>query len=292
MPSSSITFLRSSLAVGAELLVQGEAVVVDVGDDDVARPVVAADGGSHAADGAGSGDEHVLAHHVEGERGVRGVAVGVEDRGDVVRDRGVDSPYVGGRDGNVLGEAAGAVDADSHRVGAEVALARFAGAALAADDVPLGRHALADLPADDFLAELHDLADELVADGHGCLDRALGPGVPFVDVDIGAADGGFLYLDKNVLGPYRGHGDVVHPNTRLGSQLDEGFHEVLLFAESITLKARAGKDCIVAHSLLMMPICPSYSVFLIRKPRCIVASTSFVILRKNCAARRNAAAAT
>jgi hypothetical protein len=37
--------------------------------------------------GPGAGDEHVLADEVEGERGVRGVAEGVEERRDLVGDR-------------------------------------------------------------------------------------------------------------------------------------------------------------------------------------------------------------
>ena len=61
-----------------------EAVVVDVGDDDVARADVARDGDRHDADGSRAGDQHVLADHVEGERGVRGVAERVEDGGDLV----------------------------------------------------------------------------------------------------------------------------------------------------------------------------------------------------------------
>jgi hypothetical protein len=55
-----------------------EAVVVHVGDDHVARAAVTRNGHGHDADGAGAGDEHVLADHIEGERGVRGVAERIE----------------------------------------------------------------------------------------------------------------------------------------------------------------------------------------------------------------------
>ena len=70
----------------AHLARQVETVVVDVRDDDVACADEARDGGRHDPDRPGAGDEHVLAHQVEGERGVRGIAEGIEDRGDLVAD--------------------------------------------------------------------------------------------------------------------------------------------------------------------------------------------------------------
>ena len=45
-------------------------------------------GGGHDADGAGAGDEDVFAEHGEGQRGVDGVAEGIEDGGDFAVDAG------------------------------------------------------------------------------------------------------------------------------------------------------------------------------------------------------------
>ncbi len=208
----------------AEFAREAEAPVVDVGEDDVARAVVAGDGGGHDADGASSGDEDVLSDDVVGEGGVGGVAVGVEDGGDVVGHGGVDFPDVGGGDGDVFGEAAVAVDADAFGVGAEVAFAGLAGAAFAADDVAFGGDALADFPAFDVFADFDDFADEFVADGHGGFDGTLGPVVPKVDVDVGAADGGLFDFDEYIRQPDFGHGDVGHPDAFFGGFLDEGFH--------------------------------------------------------------------
>ena len=83
-----------------------EPVLVDVGDHDVARAGVAHDGGRHDADGAGAGDQHVLAEHRETERGVHGVAEGIEDGGDVEIDAGGVAPDVGHGQRDVLGERA------------------------------------------------------------------------------------------------------------------------------------------------------------------------------------------
>ena len=124
-----------------------EPVVVDVGDDDVARADVAGDRRRHDADRAGAGDQHVLADQVERQRGVRRVAEGIEDRrelvGDVVRDlEGVER----GDDADTR-RSARAVDADADGVAAEVAPAGAAVAAVAAGDVALAGDAVADLEA-------------------------------------------------------------------------------------------------------------------------------------------------
>ena len=124
---------------------QLQAVVVDVGDHDVARADEARDRGRHDADRAGAGDQHVLADQVEGQRGVGGVAERIEDRGDVVADRVGQLEGVVGGDRQVLGERPGTIDADADRVAAQVPPAGAAVAAVAAGDVALARDAVADL---------------------------------------------------------------------------------------------------------------------------------------------------
>ena len=156
----------------------------------MARADALGDGHGHDADGAGAGDQHVLAHHVEGERGVRGVAERIEDAGDVVGDRVRQLERVAGGDRQVLGETALAVHAHAHGVAAQVAPAGAAVAAVAAGDVAFARDAVADREAAHFAAHVDDAAEVLVADGHGHRDGLLRPGVPVVDVHVGAADRG------------------------------------------------------------------------------------------------------
>ena len=72
----------------------------------MARADMAGDGGGHDADGAGAGDQHILAHQVEGERGVDGVAEGIEDRADLVVDRVGQGDDVEGGQAQVFGEGA------------------------------------------------------------------------------------------------------------------------------------------------------------------------------------------
>ena len=97
---------------------------------------------------------------------------------------------VEGRDDEVFGEAALAVHADADRVAAQVAAAGAAVAAITAGDVAFAGDAVADLEALHLAADLDDLADVLVADGHRHGIVLLRPLVPDVDVHVGAADRG------------------------------------------------------------------------------------------------------
>ena len=104
MPSSRFTSASDSRgdidgAGGAELRRQFESLGIDVGDHDVAGAGEAADGGGHAADRAGAGDQDVLGDEVPGQRGVDGVAERVEDRDDLLGDARVDLVDVAVGDG-------------------------------------------------------------------------------------------------------------------------------------------------------------------------------------------------
>ena len=213
-----------------------EPVRVEVGDDDVARARVPHDRGRHAADRAGTGDEHVLAEDRERERGVHGVAERVEDRGDVVVDARPVVPDVRHRQRDVLGERAGPLDAEADRVGAQVAPAGHAVAAAAADDVPLAADEVAGREVADVRADLDDLADELVADHERHRDRLLRPRVPAVDVEVGAADARRADPDQDVVDPDLGLGDVLEPEPRLGLALDERLHGGESYAAQVRWK--------------------------------------------------------
>src|SRR5690606_11177190 len=137
-----------------------------------------------------------------------------------VRDR----PQVGGRHHDVLGEGAVAVHADAHRVRAQVGAAAAAVAAVAADDVAFGRDALADAVAGHARAHFDHAADELVADHQAGLDGALAPFVPQVDVQVGAADGGLLDLDQDLVGTRLRDRHLLHPDAPGGFALDQRLH--------------------------------------------------------------------
>ena len=133
-------------------------------------------------------------------------------------------PDVGHRQRDVLGERARPLHAEPDRVRAEVPPAGHAVAAAAADDVPLAADDVARVEVAHVRADLDDLADELVPDHERHRDRLLRPGVPRVDVQVGAADAGLAHADQDVVDPDLRLGHVLEPEPRLGLRFDERFH--------------------------------------------------------------------
>ncbi len=203
---------------------QLEAVGVDVGDDHVAGAHVPSDRHGHHADRPGAGDQDVLADHVEAQRRVRGVAVRVEDRGDLVGDGRGHPEEVARRQGEVLGEGAGAADADADGLLAQVPLPGPAAPAVPADDAPLAGDPLTDLVAGDRRTEGGDPPDVLVAHVHPQGDVLLRPVVPVPDVHVGAADRRLDDPDEHVVGSDPGNRDLLHPQPHLGPGLHERAH--------------------------------------------------------------------
>ncbi len=208
----------------AHLLRQAEPVVIDVRDDHVARADVLRNGDGHDADRAGAGDEHVLAHHVEGEGGVRGIAKGIQDAGDVVGDRIGQLERIARGDDQVFGEATLPVDAHAHGVAAQVATAGATIATVTAGDVAFARDPIAHREPTHFAAHVDDAAEVLVPNGHGHGNGLLRPGIPVVDVHVGAADGGLGDLDEHVVRTDLRDVDVPHPDAGFRLAFYKCFH--------------------------------------------------------------------
>src|SRR6202040_1265620 len=181
-----------------------EPVVVDVGDHHIPRADVARDRRRHDADRSGAGNEHVLADKVERQGGVRCVAEGIEDRCQIVGNIVRNLECVEGRDHQILGEGAFAVDPDTDRVWTQVPPPGAAIGAEPAGDVPFAGDAVADLESADFLAHLDDAPDVFVADVHRYRNGFLRPLVPFPDVHVGAAYCGLAYTNQDVVVAYFG----------------------------------------------------------------------------------------
>src|SRR3546814_11424120 len=88
----------------------------------------------------------------------------------------------------------------------------------------LGRDALADRVAVHAGADFDDAADEFMADHQPGLDRSLAPLVPQVDVQVGAADGGLLELDQDLVRARLRDRDLFHPDALGRFALDQRFH--------------------------------------------------------------------
>ena len=123
-----------------------------------------------------------------------------------------------------LGEGTGAVDADSFGVGAKVAAAGEAVAAAAANEVTFRGDVVPDLEVRDPGPKFLDVSAELVTHGHGDRDGALGPGIPVVDVEVGATDGGFADADEDIHRSRFGPWDLFHPKSGFVLRLDQCTH--------------------------------------------------------------------
>ena len=174
---------------GAELLREGEAALVDVGDDDGLGAGGLDAGEGDEADGAGAADEHAVAegdvgalHAGESDaEGLEESAVFVGHVADLVAP-----------DGGVVDIAAQeasdgwrAAELDAH---AAVVLASEAGLALAADDVGLDGDAVADAVCGDGGVFGDDDAGGFVAQDVSVVDDHGADGAMFPEVDIGAGE--------------------------------------------------------------------------------------------------------
>ena len=209
---------------GPQLPGQAQPIIVQIGNHDKASAGVSGDGRGHDADGAGAGDQHVLPQHGEGQRRVHRVAERVEDRLHVARNVRIVYPHVGHRQGEVFRESAGPVDADPLRVLAEMPPARQAVAAAAAHHVPFAADDVADVEVLDVRAGLGNRTDEFMADDHRHGDGLLRPGIPLVNVHVGAADSGPVHADENVVDPDRRPGGFLQPQTGFGFAFDQRLH--------------------------------------------------------------------
>ena len=99
-------------------------------------------------------------------------------------------------------------------------------AAASADDVAFAADDFAGKEVVHIFAGGDDLADEFMADDHRHGDGLLRPRVPFVDVQVGAADAGLEHFDEHVVEPAFRVGDILQPEAAFGFGFDEGFHGV------------------------------------------------------------------
>lgn len=173
---------------------------ISVAEQEMPGPGGAGYADGHEADDAHAIDEHRPAADAGGHDGVHGVAQGIEDGGDLVGNVAVNRPDIALWQREVLGKTAIAVDADNVHFFADVAVAGAAGFAGAAADVALAADAVADAGSQHGRAQRLDDADEFVAGGDADGDAAGAPGVPFIDVAVGAADAGVGDADEHVAG--------------------------------------------------------------------------------------------
>ncbi len=119
----------------SQLARQFQTVFVDICDNYVAGTDMATNRGGHNAYGAGSGDQHIFTDEIKRQRCVYRIAKGVEDSGQIVADIIGDLEGVEGRDHQIFGEGAFAVNPNPHCVTAQMSTATTAITAVTTGDM-------------------------------------------------------------------------------------------------------------------------------------------------------------
>ena len=143
---------------------------------------------------------------------------------DVERDVVVEVPDVRRRHRDVLGEAAITVDTDDLGVGTHVCVACAAEQTSPVDDVALGRDAIAFAHIGDKCADLHDVTSELMTNDEWRRASAACPSVPFVDVNVGAANPSATNANQDLVLTDLRLRDVSECESGPGGFLYERFH--------------------------------------------------------------------
>src|SRR5581483_5853009 len=107
---------------------------------------------------------------------------------------------------NIFGKRPRAVHTQALTVRTKMAPPSEAVAAAAAGYVAFTADQFAGMKIGDVRADRNDLADEFMADNHGHWNGRLGPRVPVINVEIGAANAGEQHADF----------DVINADLRLG----------------------------------------------------------------------------
>jgi hypothetical protein len=123
-----------------------------------------------------------------------------------------------------LREAAIAIDPDDLDLAADMPLPGPAKVAMAAADMTFTRHLFAPREGLDSFPDRFDHTHEFVPYDEGWMDAALGPFIPRVDMEIGAADTGFFDADQDVVSSARRPLNRFEPNAWSAVPLQEGGH--------------------------------------------------------------------
>jgi hypothetical protein len=148
----------------------------------------------------------------------------VVDAADVVGDRIIEVPHIRRRHRDELGEATIAVDADDPGVRTDVGVAGAAQQASPIDDVPLGGDSVSLLHVVHESPDLYDIAGELVSHHERWFASPLRPGVPLVDVNIGAAYTRASHPNENFVFTDCGLRAIFQFETGCRGFLDQRFH--------------------------------------------------------------------
>lgn len=162
------------------------------------------------ADGTCAGYEDIFCQQVKGQGGVGGVAKGIENGVQLLRNLGRAGDHVGGWNDQILRKCAVAVDADARGIFAQVPPAGAAVAAHTTDNVSLAGDQLTDVVPLDGGTHFHNFAHILMPGGGADTEGILRPLVPVPDMYVCAANGGLMDFNHDVIFAYGGNLYSLH----------------------------------------------------------------------------------
>ncbi len=136
-------------------------------------------------------------------------------------------PAVVLRNRDELRSRAGTIDANALCIWAKMSAPGQAIATVSTGDVSLAYHEITRCEAFNVIAHRIDNSHKFVTNYHRHGNRLLRPCVPVVNVHVGPADRRFTYADEHVVPANFWNGNVLEPQTRLGSRLYHGLHYFL-----------------------------------------------------------------
>ena len=95
-----------------------------------------------------------------------------------------------------------------------------------ADDMPLAADHVTHLDVRDVAAKCRHGAGKFMTDHHGHGDGLLRPLIPVVDMHIGAANGGLMDLDQDIIEAHLRHGHILQPQPRPRLLFDQRLHRI------------------------------------------------------------------
>ena len=195
-------------------------------------------GGGHDANWPCAGDQHVFAQDVKLKGRMHGIAERIKDRLYVSFDLGIVDPNVGHWQRDIFCKGSRAVHSNALGVFAKVAAACQAVPAMTADHMPFATYNFAHAEVGYVRAHLHDFTNKLMSYHHGHRNGFLRPGVPLVNVNIGATDSGSQDLDQHIIDADSWNRHLGQPEARPGLGFDKRFH---CLHGSVLLANRLGK---------------------------------------------------
>ena len=122
---------------------------------------------------------------------------------------------------------AGTIDANALCIWAKMSASGQAIATVSTGDVSLAYHEITRSEAFNVIAHRIDNAHKFVTNYHRHGNRLLCPLVPVVDVHVRPADRSLQHTNQHVVAANFWNGNVLEPQTRLGSRLYHGLHHFL-----------------------------------------------------------------